>query len=172
MNNTDSNFIFVKYCDFRLSGHRRSLMMKKMFKSKKGISPILATLLLIVIAVAAVIVTYAWVMTFTGSTTSQAGAVLTIENIRFYGSQDEIEIVVRNSGTADAKVVEVYHGISDSDLQKISSSDITYSPSTQLVSASSSLEIDIENIEWVSGTRYYFRVVTEEGINLPFSEEA
>jgi flagellin-like protein len=173
MNNTDSDFIFVKYCDFKLSGHRRSLMMKKMFKSKKGISPILATLLLIVIAVAAVIVTYAWVMTFTGSTTSQAGSVLTIENIRFYGSQDDdIEIVVRNSGTADAKVVEVYHGTSDSDLQKISPNDITYNPNTQVVSASSSLEIDIEDINWVSGTRYYFRVVTEEGINLPFSEEA
>ena len=58
--------------------------MKKMLKSKEGISPILATLLLIVIAVAAVIVTYAWVMTFTTSTTSQSGAVLTVENIRFY----------------------------------------------------------------------------------------
>ena len=48
--------------------------MKNVLKAKKGISPILATLLLIVIAVSAVIVTYAWVMTFTGSTTSQAGA--------------------------------------------------------------------------------------------------
>ena len=58
--------------------------MKSILKSKRGISPILATLLLIVIAVAAVIVTYAWVMTFTSSTTNSAGAVLGIENIRFY----------------------------------------------------------------------------------------
>ena len=66
------------------SGDRRSQMMKNILKSKRGISPILATLLLIVIAVAAVIVTYAWVITFTGSTTSQAGAVLTIDNVRFH----------------------------------------------------------------------------------------
>ena len=145
--------------------------MRSILKSKKGISPILATLLLIVIAVAAVIVTYAWVMTFTASTTSQAGAMLTVENVRFYGS-DDIEIVIRNSGTGDAKVVEVYHGTSASDLQKISSSDITYSPSSQIVSAGSSLEIDIEDTDWVSGTRYYFKVVTEEGFSLPFSAEA
>jgi flagellin-like protein len=147
--------------------------MRTVLKSKKGISPILATLLLIVIAVAAVIVTYAWVMTFTGSTTSQAGAVLTVENTRFYGSgEDDIEIVVRNSGTADAKVVEVYFGESASDLQRIDSSDINYDPNSQIVSAGSSLEIDIENTDWNSGTRYYFKVVTEEGVSFPFSEEA
>jgi len=147
--------------------------MRGMLKSKKGISPILATLLLIVIAVAAVIVTYAWVMTFTASTTSQAGAMLTVENVRFYGAgEDDIEIVIRNSGTADAEVVEVYLGEASSDLQKVSSGDIVYVPSSQIISAGSSLEIDIENAGWVSGTRYYFKVVTEEGLSIPFSEEA
>ena len=147
--------------------------MRSIFKSKKGISPILATLLLIVIAVAAVIVTYAWVMTFTASTTSQAGAMLTVENVRFYGSgEDDIEIVIRNSGTADAEVVEVYLGEASSDLQKVSSGDIAYDPISQIISAGSSLEIDIENVDWESGTRYYFKVVTEEGLSIPFSEEA
>ena len=145
--------------------------MRTILKSKKGISPILATLLLIVIAVAAVIVTYAWVMTFTASTTSQAGAMLTVENVRFYGS-DDIEIVIRNSGTGDAKVVEVYHGTSASDLQKVSSSDIDYDPISQVISAGSSLEIDIADTVWASGTRYYFKVITEEGLTIPFSEEA
>jgi flagellin-like protein len=145
-------------------------MMKKVLKSKKGISPILATLLLIVIAVAAVIVTYAWVMTFTGSTTSQAGAVLTVENVRFYSS-DDVEITVRNSGTADAKVVEVYQGPSTSELQKEEPRD--YEPDTQIVSAGSSITIDLRlDDDWESGTRYYFKVVTEEGFSLPFSEVA
>jgi len=40
------------------------MITKNMLKSKKAISPILATLLLIVIAVAAIVVTYAWVMTY------------------------------------------------------------------------------------------------------------
>jgi flagellin-like protein len=148
-----------------------SLIMRNILKSKKGISPILATLLLIVIAVAAVIVTYAWVMTFTTSTTSQAGAVLTIENVRFYtqGSTDRVEIVIRNSGTGNAKVAEVYRGTSSSDLQQ--QTTVTYDPSSMLVSEGSSLKITF-NYNWASGTRYYFKVVTEAGLNIPFSEEA
>ena len=145
--------------------------MRGMLKSKKGISPILATLLLIVIAVAAVIVTYAWVMTFTASTTSQAGAMLTVENVRFNDSGDNVEIVIRNSGTTDAEVVEVYLGEASSDLQKVSSGEIAYDPISQIISAGSSLEIDID-ADWDSGTRYYFKVVTEEGLSIPFSEEA
>ena len=144
--------------------------MKSIFKSKKGISPILATLLLIVIAVSAVIVTYAWVMTFTGSTTSQAGAILTPENIRFYNSGgDKVEIVIRNSGTGSAKVAEVYRGTSSSDLQQVSS--VTYSPNSQIVTEGESLKITF-NYNWDSGTRYYFKVVTEEGLSIPFSSEA
>jgi flagellin-like protein len=144
--------------------------MRTILKSKKGISPILATLLLIVIAVAAVIVTYAWVMTFTGSTTSQAGALLAPENVRFY-SADDIEITIRNSGTADAKIVEVYQGPSTSELEKMSVR--SYDPNTQIVSEGSSILIRIRlDDDWESGTRYHFKVVTEEGFSLPFSEVA
>ena len=141
-----------------------------MLKSEEGISPILATLLLIVIAVAAVIVTYAWVMTFTSSTTSQAGAVLSVENVRYYNSSGlKVDITIRNSGTADAKVAEVYQGTSSSDLQVVSSP--TYDPTTKMVSTDSSLKITF-SLDWIDGTRYYFKVVTEAGQNLPFSEEA
>jgi len=146
--------------------------MRTILKSKKGISPILATLLLIVIAVAAVIVTYAWVMTFTTSTTGQAGAMLTVENVRFYNSGgDKVEIVIRNSGTGSAKVAEVYRGESVSDLQQVGSGSVTYSPTSQMVSEGSSLKITFNN-PWDSGTRYYFKVVTEEGLSIPFSAEA
>lgn len=142
-----------------------------MLKSKEGISPILATLLLIVIAVAAVIVTYAWVMTFTSSTTSQAGAFFSLENTRFYNDSGtfKVDITLRNSGTANAKVVEVYQGTSSSDLETVSS--VTYDPTTQMVNEGSSLTITF-NLSWTDGTRYYFKVVTEAGYVFPFSEEA
>ena len=144
--------------------------MRSIFKSKKGISPILATLLLIVIAVSAVIVTYAWVMTFTGSTTSQAGAILSLDNYRFYENTDDyVEIVLRNSGTSDAKVERVYAGTSESNL--ISQTVDSYSPSTQIVSEGETLIITIQ-FDWDDGTRYYFNIATEEGISYTFSREA
>ena len=144
--------------------------MRRILKSKKGISPILATLLLIVIAVAAVIVTYAWVITFTGSTTENAGALLQPENIRFY-SEDDIEITIRNSGTGSAKIVEVYQGPSTAELEKWDVRD--YDPSSQIVDAGSSITIDIRlDDDWESGTTYYFQVVTEEGYKLPLQAVA
>jgi len=72
-----------------------------MLKSKEGISPILATLLLIVIAVAAVIVTYAWVMTFTSSQTGQAGVFLR-KDVDCLWETGNVTVYVRNTGTSDA----------------------------------------------------------------------
>ncbi len=145
--------------------------MRSMLKSKKGISPILATLLLIVIAVAAVIVTYAWVMTFTASTTSQAGAILKVDNVRFYtvSSTDYVEVIIRNSGTGDAKVDSVYTGTTDSNLA--TQTGVSYNPNTQIVTAGSTLNITITQ-DWTDGTRYYFKMTTEEGFEIPFSREA
>ena len=145
--------------------------MRRILKSKKGISPILATLLLIVIAVAAVIVTYAWVITFTGSATDNSGALLGIENVRYYQDTgtDKVEIVVRNSGTSDAKVAEVYSGASASGLQQVGA--VTYDPTTRLISEGSSITISFD-FDWDAGTRYYFKVVTEEGFSLPINAEA
>jgi len=150
--------------------------MRTMLKSKKGISPILATLLLIVIAVAAVIVTYAWVMTFTGSTTSQAGALLKVDNIRFYtqGGDDRIDIVVRNTGTADATIDVVYAGDLSSNL--VVESDLRFRDSdganTQVVAAGSILTITLMDYPWDAGETYYFNIATKEGMSLPFPSEA
>jgi len=161
-------------------------LLKKIHDARKGISPILATLLLIVIAVAAVIVTWAWVMTFTASQTQQAGAVITRENIRYYGSptsaaKNRTDIVIRNTGTADAKVVTVYWSSSGySTLAKLTSTtDYDLTPSTGIISAGSSITITIKwgtsgvtGGVWSSGTTYYFKVVTEAGQYLELSEKA
>lgn len=161
-------------------------MLKKMHHSRKGISPILATLLLIVIAVAAVIVTYAWVMTFTASQTQQAGAMLIRENVRYYGSptsaaKNLTDIVIRNTGTASAKVVSVYWSNSGfQTLTKLTSgTDYDMLPSTGVIPAGSYITITIKwrtgsvtGSEWISGTTYYYKVVTEAGQSLELPEKA
>jgi len=133
--------------------------MKKMLKSKEGISPILATLLLIVIAVAAVIVTYAWVMTFTTSQTSKAGEFLTVANIDWSNSS-QIAIDILNSGTADAKILKVYFGTSSTGLTEVSA---TYSPSSTVPKDSASTVTVTIVTPWISNTRYYFKFLTQAG---------
>ncbi len=147
--------------------------MNKVFRAKKGISPILATLLLIVIAVAAVIVTYAWVMTFTTSQTQQAGAVLTEANTRFYNitSTKYISVTLLNSGTADAKITQVYLGTSTSNLIDLTSS-VTLDPSTKIVRANGGSINATWSHPWVSGQRYYFKFITEAGQQVPFDRLA
>jgi flagellin-like protein len=147
--------------------------MKKMLKSKEGISPILATLLLIVIAVAAVIVTYAWVMTFTTSTTSKAGVFLSAENVRFYNSSGvlKVDIAIRNSGTSNAKIVDVFNGTSSSNLA-MTPVTVTYNPTTQIAVAGGSLTITLSPFSWTTGTTYYFKVVTDTGYTLLINQPA
>jgi flagellin-like protein len=87
--------------------------MKRMQKSKEGISPILATLLLIVIAVAAVVVTYAWVMTFTGAQTGRAGKMIEFDSVVINATSDILTVYVRNTGTEQVTLDKVYIDGSD-----------------------------------------------------------
>jgi len=145
-----------------------------MLKAKKGISPILATLLLIVIAVAAVIVTYAWVMTFTTTQSQQAGAVLSEVNTRFYNVSGTkyIDVTLMNSGTADAKLTKVYVGTSSATLIDETDS-VVFTPDTKIVKANGgSILTTLENYSWNPGQRYYFKFVTEAGQQIPFDRVA
>ena len=156
-----------------------------MLRSKKGISPILATLLLIAIAVGAILITYAWVITFTSTQTQQAGAILVLENTRFYAvgsTNNRTEIIMRNSGSSSAKIVAVYWSSSSfSALAKIGTSEYTLTPTTGLVDALSSITIVVKwgtsggvvtDSTWTSGNTYYFKVVTEAGQPIQFTGKA
>jgi len=135
--------------------------MKKMLKSKEGITPILATLLLIVIAVAAVIVTYAWVMTFTTSQTEKSGEFLAVPNIDWSNSS-QIAIDIINSGIADAKIIKVYFGTSSTGLTETLAS---YSPSSTVPKDGASIVTVtiVVSGNWTSNTRYYFKFLTQAG---------
>jgi len=141
--------------------------MKKMLKTKEGISPILATLLLIVIAVAAVIVTYAWVMTFTTGTTAQAGVFLREDAVTW--QTGNITIYVRNTGTEDGTIDAVYVGTSSTNLVK---KNATYTPSTGLVTANGGTITITIVYSWISKTTYYFKVAPKVGSPLEFNEKA
>jgi flagellin-like protein len=134
--------------------------MKKILKSKEGISPILATLLLIVIAVAAVIVTYAWVMTFTTTQTGKSGEFLAVPNVNWSNSS-QIAIDIINSGTADAKIIKVYYGLSSTGQTETSA---TYSPTTAIVPKDGASTLTVTIVaSWSSNTRYYFKFLTQAG---------
>jgi len=148
---------------------------QKMLKSKKAISPILATLLLIVIAVAAIVVTYAWIMTYMSSAGQQAGITLYKENVYWNSTQQKTYITIGNSGTANAKVVRLYIGTSSNNLLNVTAN--TNIGSGIMLNAKSVITIILDwpnsfANSWTSGNYYYFKVVCETGQELPFQEQA
>jgi len=141
-------------------------ILPRKFGDKRGISPIMATLLLIVIAIAAIIVTYAWITAYMGGATRKAGEELVVENVRFYNS-NKIDIKLRSTGTSDLKIVAIYVGESPTNLTEATTVSPTL-PRTVLAGASETFTI---TYNWTVGTRYYFKVVTASGYVLPFNEK-
>jgi flagellin-like protein len=143
---------------------------KNMLKTKKAISPILATLLLIVIAVAAIVVTYAWVMTYMTSAGQQAGVILYKANVRFYNDTGtlKIDIDIGNSGTSNTQIIQVYMGTSPTALQ-----DKTTTPPLPVSLAAGSIARVTITYPWTAGTTYYFKIIPAAGQQaLPFQEQA
>ena len=146
------------------------MSIKTVLKSKKAISPILATLLLIVIAVAAIVVTYAWITTFMGSATQQAGFIPYKANVNFFtdAGTNKIAIDIGNSGTSNGQIVQVYIGESASTMQSQ-----TTTPDTPISVAASSTPASFNvTYPWSNGQTYYFKVVPSSGAALSFTEQA
>ena len=122
---------------------------RNLLQCKKAISPILATLLLIVLVVAAGIAAYAWIQSSATSQMTQASGFIIIENVRFYDG-DQVELVIRNTGTADVKVDTVYiDEVGNTVEQNIAAK------------GSSTFVIDYS---WEIGTRYKIKVVSTAGL--------
>ncbi len=115
----------------------------------KAISPILATLLLIIIVVAASIAAYAWIQSSTSTQLNQASGFIVMDNVRFYDS-DKIELSIRNTGTGDLKIDTIY--IDDVGQQL-----------SQQVGAKQRCSI-IMDYDWEIGTRYSIKVATTSGL--------
>ena len=73
-------------------------------EKRKGISPLIATLLLIAIAVAASVLTYSWVMSMIGSQSAQAQTQLRIDGVNW--AQNSV-VKIRNTGSVDAVLESV-----------------------------------------------------------------
>jgi flagellin-like protein len=129
---------------------------KTLLKSRRGISPILATLLLIVIAVAAIVVTYAWIMIYMHSAGEQAGVMIKIENVYFHDNKN-VTVTVRNTGTSDTNIVGVYMGQSAYNLQRIWEGSKPLPAKTDVT-----IEIELSQ-NWESQKTYYFKAIAEGG---------
>jgi flagellin-like protein len=141
-------------------------LTRRIRKSRKAISPILATLLLVVIAVAAIVVTYAWIMTYMNNAGRQAGVMLYKANVNFYNQSTtwKIDIDVGNSGTSDTQLTTLYVGTSTTSLL-----NQTITPVPLAAGKVARITIDYN---WTKGATYYFKVLSLTGQTFDWPEQA
>jgi flagellin-like protein len=155
-------------------------LTRRILKSKKAITPILATLLLIVIAVAAIVVTYAWIMTYMGGLGQQAGVMLKKENVRFYGIPDAAknltDFTVGNTGKSNTQILRIYIGNSSGNLIDLTNSSNIVTGGMPLNGESATtIQVTWPNAlatVWEAGKIYYFKIIPAQGQYLELPVEA
>jgi flagellin-like protein len=140
-------------------------------RSKKAVSPIIAVLLLIAIAVAAAVITYIWVMGFIGMATTArvtAQGQIQIENVRMSGNT--AELYVRNVGATTVTPDAVY--VTDNTAGTTVTVETLSGATTALsVGSSGSLSFTVSP-SFSSGHSYTFKVVCTDGTTAVYTTRA
>ncbi len=123
--------------------------MRKIFKSKKALSPVVAAIILIAVTVAVSIAVAAWMgaLTFTFMKTEE----LKVQG-HTWGS-GSITLTVKNTGTSALT-------LSEARVNDVVNSGATFTPATLDPGLTSQVVI---SQTYVSGTKYEFAVVTATG---------
>jgi flagellin-like protein len=125
----------------------------KFKRSIKAISPVIATLLMIAIAVVASLVVYAWVSGYMGFQTNKAGKAIQIQSTAVDGNG--LHVYVQNVGQGVDQIGAVYV-----DNQKVA--DFTTDTSKQ-IGDGNTVELLINDKTYDSNTRYDIKVTTTDG---------
>ena len=72
--------------------------IRKFRRNTRAISPVIATLLMIAIAVVASLVTYAWVMGYMNFTTEKTGKAIQIQSVSYAPASHIFTVYVQNVG--------------------------------------------------------------------------
>jgi len=134
----------------------------KILKSKKALSPVVASIILIAVTVAVSIAVAAWMGALTFSFMGGSEQV-EIRNIAF--SDATITLTVKNTGTSAVTIQEVWVNNVDHSANCTSTTALPVS-----ISANDQKTFIISSFDWVAGDNYQFKLVTAKGN--PFMKNA
>lgn len=132
--------------------------MKRIWKGKKALSPVVAAIILIAVTVAVSIAVAAWMgaLTFTFMATEQ----LEIQGCAF--STGNVTLTVQNTGTADLTVSKY----------KIGTGGTPTNLPQEVPVAQGATESVIAPLSWTSGTTYDLYLITSTGKQFPYRATA
>lgn len=140
--------------------------ISKIRSNRKAISPVVATLLLIAIAVAAAIVSYSWIMSMIRTQGSAAQTGIRLEMIEFTNStansKDWINITIRNVGSTPTKIQTIYV------TKQAGATYVEDWSDTNLINIGAKREIcfNATDFTWANNEAYDIKVVTDNGFSV------
>jgi len=125
--------------------------------SKKAVSPVIATLLMIAVAVAASVIVYVWsaglLGTLMGGGGSQVKEQLIVEAYSWL-SAGTLTLNLRNTGSSSVTVDKVY----------VAGTSMTFSGTTAIdPGVSATVTVTISGLSTTPGTAYTIKIVTKTG---------
>lgn len=141
--------------------------MKRLFKSRKALSPVVAAIILIAVTVAVSIAVAAWMgaLTFTFMKTEQ----LKYTNVKFGGTSGSasnyINVTVQNTGTSDMVLTEAKVTGYGVNAKVIDFTDVT-------VAKGASQTIQLTNVGWTGGYSYDIELHSSAGNKFPTTESS
>jgi len=132
---------------------------------RTGVSPVIATLLLIVIAVAAAVLAYIWIIGYQGTLTQQASTAqlqerIKIEAVQF--SNGTLTVYVRNIGDVNVTINALY--VIDKTGTIIGSNT-----SVSLTLGPGQVKTDTVSATLTSGETYTVKAVTQKGTEATYT---
>jgi flagellin-like protein len=138
--------------------------MKKLLKSKKALSPVIAAIILIAVTVAVSIAVAVWMgsLSFNFMNTEQ----LSITDVAFTGSGATIDVTVLNTGTTDVTIASV----------SVTGYNVTGGTITGPViigeGTSGTVQISVTGVGWDAGNLYDVELVSTKGNRFTYTATA
>jgi flagellin-like protein len=136
--------------------------MKKFRKSRKALSPVVASIILIAVTVAVSIAVAAWMGALTINFMGTEEVKIT--NVKFVGGT-AINVTLTNTGTTDVTISEAW-------VNGVQQSGITYSGDATAVIAKNSVKTLQFNYDYDAGSSYNIQVRSTKGTTFPYTANA
>ena len=146
--------------------------VKELLRAKRAFSPVIAALILMLLAVAAGVVVYAYVMGWIGGATGGAGGTtgeMQFDSITIDVSADTVTMYVRNTGSKDLTIDYIYiegTGWAETD------ADVTCTPSLTVNTVQSIVVDTSGSLSFTADYSYEVKVVCTDGTTVSQSQVA
>lgn len=143
------------------------MKLKNMFRSKKAFSAIIASLILMLLAVAAGVVVYGYVMGWIGGSTQTPARTgqMQFDSIYANSATGKIQMYVRNVGGTDLNITSIYVG------GTAVSNNTALTANSGVVTAQNVVYLEV-NYAMTKSNFYQLAVVCKDGTTISQSAEA